>query len=57
MVIAEMMAASPVVWTVWFAGDVWRIGEVIGGGTVTESVLDALFEKSPSVSVNWAWAL
>ena len=25
--------------------------------TVTESVLDALFEKSPSVSVNWAWAL
>ena len=56
-VMAEMIDASLVVSTDWLVTEVCRM--VLGPPlpTVTESVLDPLLEKTPSVAVNWALAL
>ena len=57
VVMAETMDASLVVSTDWLVTEVCRM--VLGPPlpTVTESVLDPLLEKTPSVAVNWALAL
>ena len=59
VVIEEATAPSPVVVTVWVAGEIWVIVTVVEVAldTLTVLVRELLLTKSPSVSVNWALAL